>query len=65
MNKKLYHHLIEEADYGQIARLKMYLDSEKAEAEAEVNRLKNLYHPNLLFYILTTNSKNEPEICTI
>lgn len=59
---KIYYHVIEEGYHYDIAS-HGYYDTQK-DADAEANRLSNFFQ-ELTFYVLATNSTNEPEICTI
>ena len=59
---KVYYHLIEESGYGKIGSHGYY--SNRDEAEREMARLKDFF-PNQTFWIYQSNSKREPEICTI
>lgn len=59
---KIYYHVIEEGHSNDIAS-HGYYDNQK-DADAEANRLGNFFQ-ELTFYVLATNSTNEPEICTI
>lgn len=62
MKNQIYYHVIEEGSYGDIATHGCYLSAWLAQKEAV--RLQKFY-PNLIFYVFTSFTKDEPVICTI
>jgi len=57
-----YYHVIEDGGNGNIAARNCYRSL--SEAEAEVNRLNDLF-PHIFFYVYSSSSKREPEFVTI
>lgn len=60
--KKTYYHIIEDCGNGNIGTQGYYLTNE--EAEKEVKRLQGYFEQHF-FYVLATNSTNEPEFITL
>lgn len=59
---KMYYHILEYGNYGEIG-YQTYFDT-KEEAQKEVERLTNFF-PNLNFQIFVDTSKKQPPIVTI
>lgn len=59
--KKIYYHILEYGDYGNIGYQGYYLTIE--EAQKEVNRLSS-YFPDSSYQIWQDTSKKEPQITT-
>ena len=60
--KKIYYHVIERGNYGNIGWHDYYLTLQ--EAQDRVNKLYE-YFPNLSFEVFASLSKKEPEIVTV
>jgi len=60
--KKMYYHIIEYGDYGNIGYQGYY--ETKEEAQKQVDKLSD-YFPNQTFQIFVDNSKKEPPITTM
>jgi hypothetical protein len=60
--RKVYYHVLEEGQYGNVGH-QGYYDTLQ-EAENEVRRLSGFF-PNNYFYVWESNSKREPEVVTI
>jgi hypothetical protein len=58
----MYYHVLEDSGYGNVGH-QGYYDTLQ-EAEKQVDKLTEFF-PNNFFYVLTSNSKREPEIVTI
>lgn len=59
---RMYFHVIEDGGYNNVAWRGYYLT--ESEAQAEVNRLKDLF-PRIDFYVFVDTSTREPNFITI
>jgi hypothetical protein len=59
---KFYFHVIEDANYGNIAHRGYYKTEE--EAQKEVDRLSDFF-PEISFYVFPDTSKKEPYFITL
>lgn len=59
---KVFYHVIEQGDYGNIATHGFF--KSLAEAQKEASRLQNFF-PNCFFYAHSSPSKREPEFVTV
>lgn len=59
---KIYYHVIEEEEYGNIGTHGYYETVD--DAKRRVNDLQDMF-PKLFFYVFQSSSKKEPEFITI